>query len=69
MTRKRIAFTCLLLAALMTTLAYAKKPKKDLTITDVDHVVPEGGQSMTTVQQDIIDRVALQIVQQMEMPW
>ena len=40
-----------------------------LTITDVDHFVPEGGQSMTTVQQDIIERIARQIVQQMEMPW
>lgn len=35
---------------------------------DVDFV-PEGGQSLTTAQQELIDRLAAQIVNQMEMTW
>ena len=35
---------------------------------DVDFI-PEGGQSLTTAQQELIDRIASQIVGQMEMPW
>ncbi len=31
--------------------------------------VPEGGQSMTTAQQELIDRIARQVVDQMELPW
>lgn len=31
--------------------------------------VPEGGQSMTMAQQELIDRIARQIVDQMEIPW
>lgn len=31
--------------------------------------VPEGGQSMSTAQQELIDRLAREIVGQMEMPW
>ena len=31
--------------------------------------IPEGGQSMATAQQELIDRIARQIVDQMEMPW
>lgn len=31
--------------------------------------VPEGGQSLTTAQQETIDRLARQIVGHMEMPW
>lgn len=31
--------------------------------------IPEGGQSMATAQQELIDRIARQIVGQMEMPW
>ena len=32
-------------------------------------LVPEGGQSLATTQQEIIDRIARQVVGQMEMPW
>ncbi len=35
---------------------------------DVDFI-PEAGQSLTTAQQEIINRIARQIVGQMEMPW
>ena len=35
---------------------------------DVDFI-PEGGQSMATAQQELIDRVARQITGQMETPW
>ena len=31
--------------------------------------IPEGGQSMVTAQQEAIDRIARQVIQQMEMPW
>ena len=31
--------------------------------------IPEAGQSMATAQQQVIDRIAHQIVGQMEMPW
>lgn len=33
------------------------------------HFVPEGGQSLTTAQQDAIERLATQIVALMELPW
>lgn len=35
---------------------------------DVDFI-PEGGQSLTTAQQELIDRLATQIVNHMEMTW
>ena len=44
-------------------------PRQKLLITETDHFVPEGGQSMTTAQQEILNRVATQIVNQMEIPW
>jgi hypothetical protein len=31
--------------------------------------IPEGGQSLTTAQQELIDEIARQIVGQMEIPW
>jgi hypothetical protein len=31
--------------------------------------VPEGGQSMATAQQEIIERMARDVVSQMQMPW
>lgn len=31
--------------------------------------IPEGGPSLTTAEQELINRLARQIVQQMEMPW
>lgn len=33
------------------------------------HFVPEGGQSIATAQQQAIERLAVQIVEQLEMPW
>jgi hypothetical protein len=31
--------------------------------------IPEGGQSLTTAEQDLINRLARQVVQQMEASW
>ena len=31
--------------------------------------IPEGGQSLTTAQQEVIERVARQTVSQMQTPW
>lgn len=37
---------------------------------DIDaELIPEGGQSLVTTQQEIIDRIAREVVGQMEMPW
>ena len=37
---------------------------------DIDaELIPEGGQSLATTQQEIIDRIASEVVGQMEMPW
>ena len=44
-------------------------PRQRLLISESDHFVPEGGQSLTTAQQEILNRIAKQIVNQMEMPW
>lgn len=44
-------------------------PRQKLLLTESDHFVPEGGQSLTTTQQEILNRIATQIVNQMEMPW
>ncbi len=32
-------------------------------------LIPEGGQSLATAQQEIIDRIAREVVGQMELPW
>ncbi len=32
-------------------------------------LIPEGGQSLATTEQEIIDRIAREVVGQMEMPW
>jgi len=40
-----------------------------LRINRNTNFVPEGGQSMVTAQQELIDRTARQIVDHMEMPW
>lgn len=32
-------------------------------------LIPEGGQSMATAQQEIIDRIARDVISQMQMPW
>lgn len=40
-----------------------------LFIGGTGHFVPEAGQSLATAQRNAIDRLAKQIVEQMEMPW
>jgi hypothetical protein len=40
-----------------------------VTFTGTSHFLPEGGQSMGTAQHEAIDKLAKQIVEQMEMPW
>ena len=41
----------------------------NLSIDDNTSFVPEGGQSMATAQQELIDELAQQIVNQMEVAW
>jgi hypothetical protein len=41
----------------------------DIQLTEAAHFVPEGGQSIATSQQSAIQRVARQIVSQMNAPW
>lgn len=43
--------------------------RQTLTISRSVDFIPEGGQSMVTAQQEAIDRIARQVIQQMEMPW
>ena len=40
-----------------------------LTVNQTEDLVPEGGQSVATSQQQAIQRMAEQIVSQMEVPW
>ncbi|MCA9266965.1 MAG: hypothetical protein KDA41_00765 [Planctomycetales bacterium] len=40
-----------------------------LSFSGSGHFLPEGGQSYATAQQDAIERLAKQIVEQMEAPW
>ena len=40
-----------------------------LRISDSADFIPEAGQSLTTAQQEVIDRLARQIVDQMEISW
>jgi hypothetical protein len=40
-----------------------------IKITDDVSFVPEGGQSMTTAQMELVKQLAQQIVNQMETPW
>ena len=40
-----------------------------LTVSESSRFVPQGGQSITTAQFEAVDRLAQQIVAQMEMPW
>ena len=44
-------------------------PAPLLTLTTSSHFVPEGGQSYATAQREAIQKMAKQIVEQMEMPW
>lgn len=41
----------------------------DLSVAGAAHLIPEGGQSLTTAQQRVIRSVARQIVDQMEAGW
>lgn len=43
--------------------------RRTVKISEDSVFIPEGGQSMATVQQEIIERVARQIVSQMQTPW
>ncbi len=47
----------------------ALMPRQTVRIELDAELIPEGGQSMATSQQEIIDRIARQVVGQMEMPW
>ena len=40
-----------------------------LRVNQDEDFIPEGGQSRATAQQELINRIARQIVGQMEMPW
>lgn len=40
-----------------------------IDVSELSDFVPEGGQSLATAQQDMIDKVARDIVSQMELPW
>lgn len=43
--------------------------RQRLTISHDGTFIPEGGQSISTAQQEAIERIAREIVGQMEMPW
>ena len=44
--------------------------QRESAIFDFDSdFIPEGGQSMATAQQEIIDRIAREVIGQMETPW
>jgi hypothetical protein len=43
--------------------------RQSLKINHSADFIPEGGQSLTTAQQEVIERVAREIVGQMETPW
>lgn len=44
-------------------------PRQTVQIQLDAELIPEGGQSLATTQQEIIDRISRQVVGQMEMPW
>ena len=44
-------------------------PRRSVTIDHSVDFIPEGGQSLATSQQEVIDRIAREIVGQMETPW
>lgn len=44
-------------------------PSRIITITEDAHFIPESGQSLTTAQQQLIQRLARQVVNQLEVPW
>ena len=44
-------------------------PRRSVTIDHSVDFIPEGGQSLATAQQEVIERIAREVVGQMEMPW
>jgi len=44
-------------------------PRQTVRLDFDAELIPEGGQSLVTTQQEIIDRIAREVVGQMEMPW
>lgn len=42
---------------------------ENLTISDAVEFIPEGGQSLASAQRELIQKIARQIVGQMELPW
>ena len=42
---------------------------REIQINQFANFVPEGGQSLSTAQQEVIDKIARDIVSQMEIPW
>jgi hypothetical protein len=44
-------------------------PRRSVIIDQGVEFIPEGGQSLATAQQTLIDRIAREVVGQMEMPW
>lgn len=43
--------------------------RRVVRITEDTNFIPEGGQSITTAQQELVQRLARQIVNQMEVAW
>lgn len=43
--------------------------RQRLRINSAEEFIPEGGQSLTTAQQEVVKKIAQQIVGQMETPW
>jgi len=43
--------------------------RQSLRINHSADFIPEGGQSLVTAQQEVIERIAREIVGQMETPW
>ena len=44
-------------------------PRQTVRLEIDAELIPEGGQSLATTQQEIIDRIAREVVGQMELPW
>lgn len=44
-------------------------PRRSVIIDHSVDFIPEGGQSLATAQQEVIERIAREVVGQMEMPW
>lgn len=44
-------------------------PRRSVIIDHSADFIPEGGQSLATAQQEVIERIAREVVGQMEIPW